>query len=333
MSELGDTLYIFIFMADKFINGRSKMLILKIAGGLGNQMQQYSVYTKLKKLGKDVKLDLSWFDDDVQKKMLAPREFELNTFKGVTYEECTKEERDVFLKRSALQVVAGKAAKKLGMRRDENPNVFLETKMYHPEVFELEDKYISGYFACQKYYGDIMDLLQEKFTFPDHPDEIIHKRNMALAERMENEPSVSVHIRRGDYLDPPNAEILGNIATKEYYDCSMDYFLSKDKDTHFYIFTSDHEYAREHYSDESRYTIVDWNNGRNSVQDLMLMSHCKGNICANSTFSFWGARLNRRPDKEVIRTYKMRNNQAVTPEIMHDYWKGWILMDERGSII
>ena len=111
------------------------MLILKIAGGLGNQMQQYSVYTKLKNMGKNVKLDLSWFDDSVQKNMLAPREFELNTFKGVTYEECTKEERNAFLKRSALQVVAGKAAKKLGMRSDENPNVFLETKMYHPEVF------------------------------------------------------------------------------------------------------------------------------------------------------------------------------------------------------
>ena len=113
----------------------------------------------------------------------------------------------------------------------------------------------------------------------------------------------------------------------------MNYFRAKEPDAHFYIFTSDHEYARERFSDESRYTIVDWNTGKNSVQDLMLMSHCKGNICANSTFSFWGARLNKRKDKTVIRTYKMRNNQPVQPDIMHDYWKGWILMDEKGSII
>ncbi len=309
------------------------MLILKIAGGLGNQMQQYSVYTKLKKMGKDIKLDLSWFDPSVQKNMLSPREFELTTFKGVTFEECTKEERDIFLKRNPLQKTAGKIAKKLGMRSDENPNVFSETEMYHPEVFELEDKYITGYFACQKYYGDIMEDIQKIFVFPDHPDEIIHTRNMSIAERMDKEPSVSVHIRRGDYLDPPNFEVLGNIATKEYYDSAMDYFLSKDPGTHFYIFTSDHEYAREHYSDESRYTIIDWNTGKNSVQDLMLMSHCKGNICANSTFSFWGARLNKREDKTIIRTYKMRNNQPVDPDIMHDYWKGWILMDEKGSIV
>ena len=309
------------------------MLIIKIAGGLGNQMQQYSVYTKLKKMGKDVKLDLSWFDPNIQKNMLAPREFELTTFKNLTYEECTAQERDLFLKRCTIQKVTGKVARKLGLRSDENPNFCTETEMYHPEVFELEDKYITGYFACQKYYADIMSDMQEIFLFPDHPDEILHKRNMTLAAKMDQENSVSVHIRRGDYLDPPNFAILGNIATQEYYDSAMEYFRAKASDTHFYIFTSDHEYAREHFSDESRYTIVDWNTGKNSVQDLMLMSHCKGNICANSTFSFWGARLNKRPDKKVIRTYKMRNNQPVTPDIMHDYWKDWILMDEKGSII
>lgn len=309
------------------------MLIIKIAGGLGNQMQQYAVYTKLRGMGKDVKLDLSWFDPEVQKNMLAPREFELSTFSGVDYELCTAAERDSFLKQGMVAGITGKVLKKLGLRDEANPKVFSEKEMYHPEVFELEDKYIQGYFACQKYYSDIMDKLQEKFTFPAHSDPDLHARNMALVERMEKETSVSVHIRRGDYLDPSNVEILGNIATEQYYQGAMDYFSVKDPGTHFYIFTSDHEYARERFSDESRYTIVDWNNGKNSVQDLMLMSHCKGNICANSTFSFWGARLNKRPDKTVIRTYKMRNNQPVDPDIMHDYWSGWILMDEKGSII
>ncbi len=309
------------------------MIIVKIAGGLGNQMQQYAVYTKLRKMGKDVKLDLSWFDPAVQENMLAPREFELPIFGGVTYEECTKDERDYFLKRSTFKKATGKIAKKLGIRAEENPKVFTETQMYHPEIFEMDDRYITGYFACQKYYDDVMGDIQDIFSFPEHPDEMLHKRNMTLAERMESESSVSVHIRRGDYLDPPNFAILGNIATTEYYESAMNYFLIKDPNTHFYIFTSDHEYAREHFSDESRYTIVDWNNGRNSVQDLMLMSHCKGNICANSTFSFWGARLNKRPDKTIIRTYKMRNNQPVDPDTMHDYWKGWILMDEKGSMI
>ena len=309
------------------------MLIIRIAGGLGNQMQQYSVYTKLKLLGKDVKLDLSWFDPAVQKNMLAPREFELPLFKGVTYDECTDEERNRFLKMGVAGMAAGKIAKKLGMRDSVNPKVFEEKEMYHPEIFEMDDKYICGYFACQKYYSDIRETLWERFSFPVHSDGMLHERNLALAQKMDKELSVSVHIRRGDYLDPPNFGILGNIATEEYYEGAMEYFRVRFPGVHFYIFTSDHEYAREHYSDEEKYTIVDWNTGKNSVQDLMLMSHCMGNICANSTFSFWGARLNRRPDRIVIRTYRMRNNQPVSPEIMHDYWKDWILMDEKGSIV
>ena len=309
------------------------MLIVQIAGGLGNQMQQYAVYEKLRKMGREVKLDLSWFDPKVQKNMLAPREFELPIFKNVTYDLCTDEERNYFLKQGLIGKVSGKLAKVMKLRDNANPKVFSESRMYHEELFDLDDMYITGYFACQKYYDDIMDTLRERYEFPRHPDDIIHTRNMALVDKMEHENSVSVHIRRGDYLDPPNFAILGNIATTEYYDSAMEYFRVKDPSTHFYIFTSDHEYARERYSDESRYTIVDWNNGRNSVQDLMLMSHCRGNICANSTFSFWGARLNSRSDREIIRTYKMRNNQPVQPDIMHDYWKGWILMDEKGSIV
>ena len=309
------------------------MLIIKIAGGLGNQMQQYSVYRKLLSLGKDVKLDLSWFAPKIQEKMLAPREFELPLFAGLPYEVCTDEERDHFLKQTTLEKLSGKILKKLGKRENANQRVFTETKMFHPEIFDLEDKYIEGYFACQKYYEDVIPELQKLFVFPEHSVKDIHQRNMILVSKIDKENSVSVHIRRGDYLAPENIEILGNIATEEYYASAMKYFEDKYPDVHFYIFTSDHEYARERYSDESKYTIVDWNTGKDSVQDLMLMSHCLGNICANSTFSFWGARLNARPGREIIRTATMRNNQKCDPDIMHEYWKDWILMDKDGAIV
>jgi hypothetical protein len=310
------------------------MIIIQIAGGLGNQMQQYALYRKLLKIHPDgVRLDLSWFNPETQKNALAPREFELSFFPGLPYVECKSEERDRFLKRSGLQTFCGKVLKKLHLRDNANPFIFEESKMYHPEVFELDDRYITGYFACQKYYDDIMGDLQNLFEFPAHSDPELEKKNLELMEKMDKEHSVSVHIRRGDYLSPENAGVFGNIATDEYYDSAMKYFLEKYPDTHFYIFTSDHEYAREHYSDASRYTIVDWNTGKDSLQDIRLMSRCMGNICANSTFSFWGARLNKRSDKVMVRTFKMRNNQPVVADIMHDYWKGWILIDEKGTIV
>ena len=309
------------------------MVIVKIAGGLGNQMQQYSVYRKLLSMGKEAKLDLSWFSPKIQEKMLAKRDFELPLFVGIPYEEASKEELDKLLAQSFMEKVKGKIRRKLGKQDSDNENVFLEKEMYHPEIFEFDNKYIDGYFACQKYYGDIMPQLRELFVFPEHSIPELQQRNMILASKMDKENSVSVHIRRGDYLDPENFKVLGNIATEQYYESAMKYFMDKYPDTHFYIFTSDHEYARENFKDESLYTIIDWNTGRDSVQDLMLMSHCKGNICANSTFSFWGARLNKRTDHEVIRTFTMRNNQHCEPDIMHDYWDGWILMDNDGKIV
>ena len=309
------------------------MVIIKIAGGLGNQMQQYSVYRKLLGLGKEAKLDLSWFDPKIQEKMLAPREFELSLFKDLPYEACTDEERAAFLDQCLAEKVTGKVLKKLGLKETSNDRIFTESQMYHPEIFEFEDKYVEGYFACQKYYGDIMPELQKLFVFPEHSVKDLHQRNMTLVSKIDNQNAVSVHIRRGDYLAPENIEILGNIATEEYYAGAMRYFEEKYPDVHFYIFTSDHEYARAKYGDESKYTIVDWNTGKDSVQDLMLMSHCLGNICANSTFSFWGARLNARPGREVIRTATMRNNQKCDPALMHDYWGDWILMDKDGVIV
>ena len=303
------------------------MIIIQVAGGLGNQMQQYAMYRKLKSLGREVRLDLSWFDESHQKGLLAPRKCELKFFEDLPMEICTEEERGRFLNRSTVQKVLGRLVPSA-------KRVFTESEMYHPEVFDFTDKYLCGFFLCQKYYDDISGELQQLFQFPAHSDLDCQNRNMALMNEMEERPSVSVHLRRGDYLtDKENLALFGNIATDRYYDAAMDYFREKDPETHFYIFSNDTAYVKEKYSDPEHYTIIDWNTSSDSLLDMELMSHCRGNICANSTFSFWGARLNRHPDRKIIRTFTMRNNQPCDPEKMHDYWKGWILMDKEGRIV
>ena len=302
------------------------MIIVQIAGGLGNQMQQYAMARKLIKLGKEVRLDLSWFNKENQKGLLAPRAFELAYFTNLPYLECTEADRARFINDSQIQKIIGKIM-------PSKAKVFHETKMYHPEIFDFDDKYLQGFFLCQKYYDDIIPELQQLFRFPNHIYTEQQIKNADIITEMEERPSVSVHIRRGDYLDPQNAELFGNIATDEYYEAAMKYFIDKNSDTHFYIFTNDSSFARQKYYDTDRYTIVDWNTGKYSLLDIELMSHCWGNICANSTFSFWGARLNSREDHIAVRTFKMRNNQEVTADIMHEYWPSWILIDENGKII
>lgn len=302
------------------------MIIIRLAGGLGNQMQQYAMYRKLMRLGREVKLDFSWFDADNQARQSSPRKAELLYFPELFYEACTDAERDRFLKRGVLE-------KGLQRLMPACSRVWEEKEMYHPELFTMDDKYLMGYFLCNKYYEDLWQELRGVFRFPMHTEARFHLRNIDLMNEMLERESVSVHIRRGDYLTPENAALFGGIATDAYYETALDYFRKRLPYAHFYIFTNDTAYALQRYPDREQYTIIDWNTGCNSLLDMQLMSCCRGGVCANSTFSFWGARLNARPDREVIRPYRMRNNQSYDPDTMHDYWKGWILVDETGKVV
>ena len=332
------------------------MLIVRVSGGLGNQMQNYALYQKLRSLGKEAKLDLSWFDKKEQEKALAKRDLELGWFLDLPMEICTPEEKRAI---TGGDGVLSKVRRKLfGPGK-----VFTETEMYQPEVFELEEGYIEGPFSCEKYYADILPQLRELFRFPETEDPAASKKNQALIRKLEEEErsgdvTVSVHLRRGDYLQPENAALLGGISTPEYYRGAVrlakQRLLSKDQSAvretflksddeiadqkrkwHFYLFSDDPDYARTlHFgAEEDENTVIDWNRGRDCMQDMALMSFCRVNICANSSFSFWGARLNGRRDKLMIRPLSHKNTLTYDPARMHELWAGWELVDRDGSTV
>lgn len=355
-----------------------EMIIIKVMGGLGNQMQQYALYEKFRSMGKEAKLDISWFEDSVQQEhVLARRELELRLFEGLEFETCTPGEKRVLLGRGDF---LGKIVRKI------NPKGYLyfqESDMYHPEIFSFTDRYLEGHWACEKYYQDILPVLRKKIRFP-HSDinrqymekelnsqvidngrcenqiiddyrngkqitdnktliieKIINKSkdsqknigslNAEIRSRMESENSVSIHIRRGDYLDPVNARMFGGICTEEYYNAAEQYIRERVRNARFYLFSDDTAYLKEKYHG-SEYTVIDWNKGRDSFYDMELMSCCKHNICANSTFSFWGARLNGAEDKIMIRPSKHKNSQTINPVVMQELWENWVLIDEKGSL-
>jgi len=325
------------------------MIIVKIQGGLGNQMQQYALAVKLMSLGKDVKLDISWFTDkQLQKKLLAPRALELTRFRDLPMPLCSQQEKERFTGgQSAGAQFGRKLARKL---RSALPGtiaegllgesaVFEESEMFHPEIFGMDEKYLIGYFACNKYYDDIMPTLRERFVFPESGDSAVNEKNRAVraAMRAEDETAVSIHLRRGDYLDAANADILGGICTPAYYESAVRFLEEHGGPAplHFYIFSDDPDYAAglTWGSRGEPVTICDWNRGEDSMLDMELMRCCKYNITANSTFSFWGARLNASPDKILIRPLYHRNNQIPDPVLMHDYWKRFTLIDRDGKIV
>ena len=300
------------------------MIIIQVAGGLGNQLQQYALYRKFVRMGKEARLDLSWFDEvkgNDEETKVTSRNLELAYFDRLVYETCTEEEKEKLIGSNGLP---GKLRRKL---LPSTVHWFHESKMYHPELLSFEDMYLSGYFACEKYYSDILYDLREKIQFPSSDNPL----NRELAQEMRECVSVSVHVRRGDYLNEENRAMFGNICTDAYYQKAMELMKEEVPDAHFYIFSDDISYVKQKYQGEE-FTVVDINHGKDSFYDMWLMSNCKHNICANSTFSFWGARLNGNERKIMIRPTIHKNSQVFRKEEMEELWQGWRFVSPEGQL-
>lgn len=308
------------------------MVIVRAMGGLGNQLQQYALYRKLEHMGKDARLDTSWFfDEELQAGMAAGRELELAYFDSLPYREASEEDIRSVLGRLWEEPESLGEKLKRKIRPGSMPS-FVESDMYHEEIFDMDNKYLTGYWACDKYYADIMDVLRCDIVFPPAEDGTLRKMNGETARMMEETQSVSVHIRRGDYLDEINRALFGGICTEAYYDRALAYMRKKLPQAKFFLFSDDTAYVRERYQGEE-YRIIDWNKGKNSFYDMMLMSRCRHNICANSTFSFWGARLNPNREKIMIRPSIHKNTQVCIPAQMKELWRGWTLITPQGEIV
>lgn len=308
------------------------MVIVKAMGGLGNQLQQYALYRKLQAVGKEARLDISWFHDKtLQANIPAGRALELDYLDLPPYQAASGEEVRSILGRmwEEPESVVSKIRRKL---YPASSPFFVESDLYHEQIFSMEGKYLVGYWACEKYYADILECLRTEIAFPQCADKELQKKNDDAAAQMEETASVSVHIRRGDYLDEINRELFGGICTEAYYDRAIAYVKERVPEARFYFFSDDAAYVEAHYQGEGM-EVIDLNHGKNSFYDIMLMSRCRHNICANSTFSFWGARLNPHDDKIMIRPSIHKNTQVCIPEQMQALWDGWVLVTPQGDVV
>lgn len=297
------------------------MIIIHVMGGLGNQLYQYAMYEKLKSMGKEVKLDFHAYTEATEEER-EWRSLELTRFENLEYEICTAQERTKLLDDS--MDFKDRIRRKLFGRQDKT---LKEDGNYMPEIFMKDDVYLYGFWDCERYYVDRIAELRRKLVFPQSTN----PKNQKCMEQMQQELAVSVHIRRTDYLKVADGKRYMGICTQDYYEKAMQYVRERVDNPVFYIFSDDVAYVKEHYQGED-IRIVDWNTGEDSLYDMQLMSKCKHNICANSTFSFWGARLNQNPDKLMIRPLKHDNYENVTASQIHENWPGWILIDAEGNI-
>ena len=167
----------------------------------------------------------------------------------------------------------------------------------YEEIMHLDtskDWYLIGFWVEECYYRDRTDKLQKELVF----DQNYGEKNAALLQEMQEETSVSIHVRRGDYLTAYAGQFrdLG----EDYYKKAVGRIMEACDSPRFYIFSDDSDFIRHAFNWLENKVIVDHNTGSDSFRDLQLMSSCRHNIIANSTFSAWAAILNRHPDHLTI---------------------------------
>ena len=145
-------------------------------------------------------------------------------------------------------------------------------------------------------------------------------QNQTVIESMNKYNSIALHVRRSDYLSPQYITILGNIATESYYKNAIEIAKSNYEDPHFFVFSDDIDWCKKHLNLSEKVIFIDWNTGKNSYLDLYLMTHAKCNIIANSTFSYWGAYLNK--NNPIVIYPKKWINTDYYPQIFPENWIG-----------
>lgn len=265
------------------------MIVVSMSGGLANQMFQYAFYLHLKDKGLNVMLDQSNF---------TPRE-------SMTCE--TTRVQDVFNNTKFELMPAGMFPLTYWKRRWRflrslawiwgDKYIPEPTFAYHPEIFKKASKncIFYGSWQCEKYFKNIESEVRKQFTFRPFEDE----RNKELALKMSKENSIALHIRKGK--DYTTEFLLQNTCPLEYYLNAIEYIKKHVDKPIFYIFTDNPTWVSEHLKNIN-YTLIDWNpiKGLNNYLDMQLMSCAKHNIISNSTYSWWGAWLNKNVEKIVV---------------------------------
>ena len=290
------------------------MIVVKLHGGLGNQMFQYAFGLGLSKFYETkLFIDVAIFDNQVKKAGFTPRHFELGCFNiQTTIAESSLIEKfnrkDLYYRlKKKLGFSTYKTLKQVDFCFNDG---FLHSK---PPL------YILGYFQSEKYFLNNHQLIKEIFTFPTFSQSLVSNYAEIITTSID---SVSLHFRRGDYVNDPVTAAFHAKCSLNYYEESVNYFLTKFKNPLFFIFSDDIEWVEKNIADwPIQKVIIKTPENTPGWVEMYLMSLCKNNIIANSSYSWWAAWLNSNPGKVVVAPEKWFSDEAInTNDIVPDTW-------------
>lgn len=296
------------------------MVIVRLMGGLGNQMFQYATaYAVSKSINAPLYIDKTFLEQKNITKEYTLRDYELWKL-NVNPKFITKKQI-VFLKlKSRLRSLLGFGFNLL-------PSIIYYTdedfnKLFNLNPLKNEVICLTGYWQSEELIKSIRGEILNQFSLSQQLDNF----NVELVNNITSENSVSIHIRRGDYISNISANQFHGLCSINYYYTAIEMIIKSVENPSFYFFSDDMEWVKKEFKIADCYKViyVDHNQNDNHF-DLLLMAKCKHNIIANSSFSWWGAWLNQNNEKIVIAPQKWfaLDNDMNNKIILHN----WIKID------
>lgn len=269
------------------------MIIVNLLGGLGNQMFQYAAGRALSlRLGQPFLVDAEGFKDYTLHRFELTEVFHCPEARLASEEEIRrllawrypKQIRNI-LKRPILEILRGAG--------------YIVEPYFHywPEINRVSGEcYLEGYWQSEKYFKDAENVIREDFRFTKQLTGV----NLKLSQQMKDCHSISLHVRRGDYVANAQTNSVHGVCSLDYYRDAVAYMAEHVSSPHFFVFSDDIAWVKEHLKIGFPCEYIGHNSGKDSYRDMQLMSLCDHNIIANSSFSWWAAWLNDGEEKIVI---------------------------------
>lgn len=286
------------------------MIVVQLKGGLGNQLFQYAAGLSLAHHHRTtVKVDIS---------ELNQQDADIGTYRAFDLEQLRLPPQIASLKEIAVVKPFGFQRLFDKLRSAHKRREYSETDFcFDTHFFEAGNTvYLKGYRQSEKYFQPIADIIREGFQFRE---EVIASV-VVFGATLPTYNSVAIHIRRGDYNKPQVQDYHG-VMDAAYYQQAIDMMEAHYSDARFYIFTDDAAWVQQTLHFQSPVQLVSGNISQTHFHDMYLISQCRHQVIANSTFSWWAAWLNNYQQKTVIAPRRWFNNAPHdTKDLLPTSW-------------
>ena len=304
------------------------MITVSLIGGLGNQMFQYAAGKALaERHGVPLALDLSGFENYALRSFLLDRLLVPEASASPARAEPIQKP-EVNFARAKWKARIDRLLAKAGLPKlTPSPHEYREPHFHYDPAFETlgPRTALFGYFQSERYFSSIAGSLRDWFS----PREPLGSAAFTTLARIEaSRLPISVHVRRGDYLNPGTAEYHGILSDSYYRDALGRLGAGANQDAQLFVFSDDAAAAEQvlDFVPKSRQVYVRGDPAR-PWEDMALMARCRHHVIANSSFSWWGAWLNRSSDKIVVAPRAWFAPNELRSKNTEDlYPAGWILV-------